>query len=1291
MLHRTKGSCAKRLGRRAVALLMLVAALVAGGSAVASSAGVNMERYVSEPFTPGHFYGDVRDLPVLEPWQPGDPTYEVPRRLNHDAIDPGPTPRRLDPLLEIQAAHRARFGRQAGMTEPILNFEGQSFTGSRPPDTIGDVGPNHYIQMVNGGGVGSSVTIYDKSGTLIAGPFALEGLWDEGAPCDVGHGDPIVLYDRLADRWLMAEFPDDGNNLCVYISMSPDPVSGGWHTYCFDTPDFPDYPKYGVWPDAYYVGSNESSCAVYALDRADMLLGLPAIYQRFAAPDLAGFNFQALIPCDLDGATPPPAGSPNYFMRHRDDEVHNPGSASPVRDFLEIWEYHVDFSDTTNSYFTGPIDIPITEIDSELCGFTSYECFPQPGTATGLDPLREVVMWRLQYRNFGAYETLVANLTTDVDGTDHGGIRWFELRKTATTPWSLYQEGTYAPDGDSRWMGSAAMDGCGNIAVGYSVSSSTTFPSIRYAGRRAADPLGSLLQGEFEVIAGTGSQTPSTRWGDYSSMNVDPSDDMTFWYTNEYMVPSGNWRTRIAAFRFEGMDVTQDEITNTYSPPAPWIQDGLVIDELEVTAAVDLWNLRFDADALQCDDVPCEPGDVKMMSEDLIEFVPEEFAFVPAGETVTVEVKTTVPVGQHTGIYEGTIHAVADVEGHCTALSDEVDVTLDVGWRLDVDVDDNHGALSENVLRLRGAKGDQPSGVFTVVNPNSEVTNVDQEDGPGNVGLDFYRVLVEDLVKIGDPDVYIPGFDVSGTGILLYLSSGQADDITVSVQIPDGIPVNALYEGTLEIEYFRCGSVTETVTDAFTLQVEVLPTQGTLDIVETELAEEYCPPDDPWTAVGEVEFAFDIEANGDHRNVRISCGGLDHDSLDETLTDFSFYPEEIAFLAAGETRTVTAVAYVPIGQHSGTYSGEFVVVSESGGEDTVPVTIEICPLYDLDIRDDYGHLGDNVMEINATARPNQSGGEWALRAFDIGLPDGVANNFDQSDGPGNTPVDCIVYEFAEWSALWHDDDQGLSYETNKHFTGEGSIVGELCDFVSGEYRRLLVALYVPRMQGQDNHPGTYKGRLDCWAVAGPDTVAHDYFDIEVHLAQAVGPEVVPATAFGGEPGVGGARLYWASFEDLGLTGTVNLYREDPATGTYDRLNEAPLPQRSEYLDTGVEPGVLYSYQLGIGGGDSEFLIGPVTVGGAPSVAMLRQNVPNPFRDETSIRYELPARAQVSMKIYDVSGRLVRTLKEGEVPAGYHALAWDRKDEAGRDVASGVYFCRLATPGYAEARKMILIR
>jgi hypothetical protein len=357
-----------------------------------------------------------------------------------------------------------------------------------------------------------------------------------------------VLYDQLADRWLLSEFSTQANRtLCIYISQTSDPVSGGWFAYAFQAPTFPDYPKYGVWPDAYYVSANESSPSAFALDRAQMLIGAVATAQRFTAPSLGAFPFEALIPADADGETPPPAGAPNPFMRHRDDEAHNPpGTAG--QDFLEIWEFHVDFATPANSTFTGPTNVAIAEIDSELCGFSSFFCFPQPGPQPAtqeLDPLREVVMHRLQYRNFGSHETLVGNLVTDVDGTNHGGIRWFELRDSGAG-WSVHQEGTYAPDVHHRWMGSAAMDGSGNIGVGYSVSSTTLFPSLRFNARLAGDPLGTL-QNEVSVVAGTAANS-SNRWGDYASLNVDPVDDATFWFTSMYS-PASSWATRIASFK----------------------------------------------------------------------------------------------------------------------------------------------------------------------------------------------------------------------------------------------------------------------------------------------------------------------------------------------------------------------------------------------------------------------------------------------------------------------------------------------------------------------------------------------------------------------------------------------------------------------------------------------------------------------------------------------------------------------------------------------------------------------
>ncbi|MEO1997947.1 MAG: pre-peptidase C-terminal domain-containing protein, partial [Planctomycetaceae bacterium] len=379
----------------------------------------------------------------------------------------------------------------------------------------------------------------------------MDSLATSGPGTD-GVGDPIVLFDHLANRWFLAEFSGSANGLSVFVSQTSDPTAGTWNEYFFNTPNFPDYPKFSVWPDGYYVSTNEGGgVPVYVLDRENMLLGNVARpIQRFTAPDLAGFGFQALTPADLDGAAPP-TGAAAIFMRHRDDEVHNVGTNDPSQDFLEIWEFDTDFDTPANSSFTQILDLPVAEFDSDLNGLFAFEAFPQPGTATLLDPLREVIMWRLQYRNFGTHETLVGNLVTDVDGTDHGGVRWFELRRTGglSGTWTLHQEGTIAPDAHNRWMGAIAMDGNGNIAVGYNISSSTVSPGIRYTGRLANDPLGTMPQGEHTLIDGIGFNG-SNRWGDYSAMSIDPVDDQTFWFTGEY-ANSGVWATQIGSFVLE--------------------------------------------------------------------------------------------------------------------------------------------------------------------------------------------------------------------------------------------------------------------------------------------------------------------------------------------------------------------------------------------------------------------------------------------------------------------------------------------------------------------------------------------------------------------------------------------------------------------------------------------------------------------------------------------------------------------------------------------------------------------
>ncbi|MBL7076380.1 MAG: hypothetical protein ISS31_02810 [Kiritimatiellae bacterium] len=508
----------------------------------------------TEPAVAAVIRVDLRDLPHPHVWQPGDPIKEIPRRHRRKAVERDAPRPRLDPLLRLQSEGMARFPSRASVT-PGLNFDGQGFTGVMPPDTVGDAGPDYFIQAINHDTAGSVCTVYNKSdGSVAAGPFTMKSIHAANV---TGGGDPIVLYDEAADRWLLSEFASSANELHIYISQTPNPISGGWYHYMFSTPDFPDYPKYGVWPDAYYVTSNESSPSYYALDRTRMLYGQPATMQRFTTSGLAAFSFQTLTPADVDGSAPPP-GAVHIAMRHRDDEAHNAGSNDPSEDYLELFEFSVDWDTPANSTLTGPTSIAVTEFDSHLNGYTAFEGIPQPGTSTTLDPLREPVMWRLQYRNFQSHESLCGSFVTDVDGTDHAGVRWFELRRSGG-PWALHDEGTYAPDAHSRWMPSAALDQNGNLAVAYNISSSNEYPGLRYTGRLAGDTAGTLTVPETTIIAGSASQISGTRYGDYAAMSVDPVSGCTFWFTGEYNA-ADQWSTRVNSFSIDGCGC---------SPPIP--------------------------------------------------------------------------------------------------------------------------------------------------------------------------------------------------------------------------------------------------------------------------------------------------------------------------------------------------------------------------------------------------------------------------------------------------------------------------------------------------------------------------------------------------------------------------------------------------------------------------------------------------------------------------------------------------------------------------------------------------
>ncbi len=381
--------------------------------------------------------------------------------------------------------------------------------------------------------------------------------------CDLNNdGDPITLFDPLAKRWLMSQFAlgfPNNFHQCIAVSATADPT-GVWYLYDFltSTTMMNDYPKFGVWPDGYYMTVNQFDGNSFAwggagaavFQRQAMLNGQPAMMVYFDIGEQT-LDYGGMLPSDLDG-TAPAVGAPNYFMEWDDSTwLDDP------QDTLRIWEFHADWSNPANTTFglNASYDpnfmVATSNQDPNLCNM-DRDCIPQPDTVVGLDAISDRLMYRLQYRNFGEYETLLTNHTVGVGGADWAGVHWFELRKTGSS-WALFQEGVYAPDADHRWMGSIAMDNSGNIGLGYSVSSSTTYPSIRYTGRLAADPVNLMPQGETSLIAGGGSQThTASRWGDYSMMAVDPVDGCTFWYTQEYIAATGSapWKTRIGSFKF---------------------------------------------------------------------------------------------------------------------------------------------------------------------------------------------------------------------------------------------------------------------------------------------------------------------------------------------------------------------------------------------------------------------------------------------------------------------------------------------------------------------------------------------------------------------------------------------------------------------------------------------------------------------------------------------------------------------------------------------------------------------
>jgi hypothetical protein len=482
---------------------------------------------------------------------------------------------------------------------PLANFEGLSNQDNfnvfgfrvNPPDPNGAVGPNHYVEIIN-----LVFAVYDKNGNKLLGPIDTGTLWAGFAvpDCTDPSGDPIVLYDKLEDRWLLTQFTTRGLSdptkpffNCVAVSMTGDPT-GAYFRYAFNTTVnnvffFPDYPKYGTWTNSYVLTSRDFGpttqygISVYALEKAKLIAGNPNARMVHFFLDSAVVPISqigdGLLPADIDSLQEQPEdGAPIPIVGTMDDG----GPYGAPFDGLNIYELSILWEEGNQpiTSLTLKTQLPVASFDSIYpcgppgppgSGVTGRDCLPQPGispTANNrLDILsyRQRPTYRLAYRNFGTYESLVTNQSVEALPAV-AGVRWYEIRRTEGS-YSVFQQGTFVPnDGVHRWMGSVAMDKRGDIALGYSVVNGVdVFPGIRYTGRLSGDPLGQMTLGEGTIINGTGIQrTANSRWGDYTSMQIDPTDDCTFWYVNEYYTAAGQasstagWQTRIASFKLPG-------------------------------------------------------------------------------------------------------------------------------------------------------------------------------------------------------------------------------------------------------------------------------------------------------------------------------------------------------------------------------------------------------------------------------------------------------------------------------------------------------------------------------------------------------------------------------------------------------------------------------------------------------------------------------------------------------------------------------------------------------------------
>ncbi len=484
------------------------------------------------PSTPINWTGKrvMRDNPSLE------------HSHKHPKVNPNALPKGVDPALQKD------YSGTRDLSISILDTLVGLSANVDPSDNCMAVGPNHVMQMTNNSN-STLIRIWNKSGDILINSMLVQDITGMS-----DFGDPNIIYDAVSDRFAFLVLSGSGNKLITCVSKTSDPT-GAWYVYSFTTAGgFPDYPKLAVWDNSYFITTNSNDPSVFALNRSAMLAGQAlGSAQKFTFSNLPTVGFESASPVTFTGFITPDPGAPALIMRVTDDAW----GGSIDSDHLEIFEMSIDWVDASNSTLTGPKKLGILPYNSDLCGFNTENCVPQPGTSKKLDPLSNIVMDKIQYRKFSDHESIVLTHVCNVNpdgGDDLAGMRWYEVRKSNGNDWHVYQQGTYAPpDGYFRWMGSISINDENTIALGYNVSGAeTVFPSGKITGRNNCDAKG--IMSADETWTGIGASKNSVnRYGDYNGMVCDPVDG-SFWFTVQYN-PESSWSTRVTHFSIKGCGV----------------------------------------------------------------------------------------------------------------------------------------------------------------------------------------------------------------------------------------------------------------------------------------------------------------------------------------------------------------------------------------------------------------------------------------------------------------------------------------------------------------------------------------------------------------------------------------------------------------------------------------------------------------------------------------------------------------------------------------------------------------